>query len=304
LLDSLLQEILLIFFRFHSLVMNPSRSNISKDVISRNTKPNIFGQFGSLVEASGVKQVDTGLTKDKKKKGKKKVFPAQKCNEMSFKFEGLTWEQVSTLGEDDQMEHMLYDNVSSKEALSKQVSGQNKYDQKVAMEKSKLDVQPPGNHFRQEEKESQIQDRGLVDLENKIREKKQSLVATKMHYGKLLEAASAEYVEITRKIELLKAEGTKSCSELEKEIALLATEISAKKIKVNPGKTIERCLECPVCMDVCKPPTQVWQCPEGHIICGSCVSKPGLKICPQCRTSLAGRLSRNRALEELARKML
>jgi len=284
--------------------MNPSRSNNSKDVISRNTKPNIFGQFGSLVEASGVKQVDTGLTKDKKKKAKKKVSSAQKCNEISFKFEGLSEEQVSTLGEDDQMEYMLY--VSSKEALSKQVSRQNKYDKdlKVAMEKSKLDVQLPDIHFQQEEKESQIQDRGLVDLENKIREKKQSLVATKMHYGKLLEAASAEYVEITRKIELLKAEGTKSCSELEKEIALLATEISAKKIKVNPGKTIERCLECPVCMDVCKPPTQVWQCPEGHIICGSCVSKPGLKICPQCRTSLAGRLSRNRALEELARKML
>lgn len=284
--------------------MHPSRNN-TKDVLSRNTKPNIFGQFASLAEASNVKQVDSDivLTKDKKKKGKKKVSSAQKCDEKAFKFAGLTGEQVASLGEDEQMEYMLY--VSSKEALSK-VTGQKKYDKdlKVAMEKSKQDLELPNIHFHQEGKESQIEDRELIDLESKIKEKERSLVATKMHFGKLLESASAEYVQITCKIEQLKAEGTKSCKELEKEIALLATEISTKKKSVNPEKTIERCLECPVCMEVCKPPTQVWQCPEGHIICGSCVSKPGLKICPQCRISLAGRLSRNRALEELARKML
>ena len=64
---------------------------------------------------------------------------------------------------------------------------------------------------------------------------------------------------------------------------------------------------------------QVWQCPEGHIICGSCADRPELLVCPQCRVSLAGMLSRsdlllvtvlshllpcfrNRALEDLSRR--
>ena len=37
-------------------------------------------------------------------------------------------------------------------------------------------------------------------------------------------------------------------------------------------------------------------------MCGDCAERPELEICPQCRVVLAGRLSRNRALEQLARK--
>ena len=37
-------------------------------------------------------------------------------------------------------------------------------------------------------------------------------------------------------------------------------------------------------------------------MCGDCTERPELEICPRCRVVLAGRLSRNRALEELARK--
>jgi hypothetical protein len=41
--------------------------------------------------------------------------------------------------------------------------------------------------------------------------------------------------------------------------------------------------ECPVCLDVCKPPKQIMQCPEGHIMCKTCADNPQMKICPQCR---------------------
>ena len=37
-------------------------------------------------------------------------------------------------------------------------------------------------------------------------------------------------------------------------------------------------------------------------MCGDCAERPELEICPQCRVVLAGRLSRNRALEELPGK--
>lgn len=46
----------------------------------------------------------------------------------------------------------------------------------------------------------------------------------------------------------------------------------------------------------------MWQCLEGHVICGSCLDRPELRVCPQCRVSLTGQLIRNRALEDLARK--
>ena len=68
------------------------------------------------------------------------------------------------------------------------------------------------------------------------------------------------------------------------------------------GTDLEELLLCPVCLDIAKPPLQVWQCPEGHIICGSCADRPELLVCPQCRVSLAGMLSRNRALEDLSRR--
>ena len=37
-------------------------------------------------------------------------------------------------------------------------------------------------------------------------------------------------------------------------------------------------------------------------MCGYCADRPELTICPQCRVPLSGNMSRNRALEELARR--
>ena len=56
-------------------------------------------------------------------------------------------------------------------------------------------------------------------------------------------------------------------------------------------------LECPVCRAGVQ--GQVFQCHEGHVMCGPCRSR--LRTCPVCRTSLGRILIRNRALERLAR---
>ena len=37
-------------------------------------------------------------------------------------------------------------------------------------------------------------------------------------------------------------------------------------------------------------------------MCGYCADRPELTICPQCRVPLSGNMSRNRVLEELARR--
>lgn len=59
----------------------------------------------------------------------------------------------------------------------------------------------------------------------------------------------------------------------------------------KPGKgknpqQLSALMECPVCLDISLP---VYQCGNGHIICGSCWEALIAKICPTCRIPI-GRL--------------
>lgn len=42
-------------------------------------------------------------------------------------------------------------------------------------------------------------------------------------------------------------------------------------------------LECPVCLELMKPPTKIWMCPISHIICEPCINKLEGRFCPTCR---------------------
>ena len=70
-----------------------------------------------------------------------------------------------------------------------------------------------------------------------------------------------------------------------------------KKAKSAELREVERELECPVCMEVSRPP--IYQCEEGHIICSSC--KPLLKVCPHnCGQKYSEPAIRCRFAEKLA----
>lgn len=60
-----------------------------------------------------------------------------------------------------------------------------------------------------------------------------------------------------------------------------------------------RCLECPVCWIL--PVGQViFQCNNGHVLCGQCLGKIEDARCPQCRVSMTEKkLRRNIALENV-----
>ena len=45
---------------------------------------------------------------------------------------------------------------------------------------------------------------------------------------------------------------------------------------------LEQELQCCACSHVCAPPSLIFQCPEGDLICGTCRDS-GLKSCPSCR---------------------
>ena len=65
---------------------------------------------------------------------------------------------------------------------------------------------------------------------------------------------------------------------------------------------LETELQCGGCGRVCAPPRQIFQCPEGDLLCEDC-RDPGPLTCPVCSCHLApGLLSRNKVLENIARK--
>ena len=75
---------------------------------------------------------------------------------------------------------------------------------------------------------------------------------------------------------------------LEKEMKLEDNKKDGKD-STAPVSRPPSCLECPVCLEVMKPPTKIIQCKgtgEGaeHFVCEECTKKPGVEICPSCKT--------------------
>lgn len=62
------------------------------------------------------------------------------------------------------------------------------------------------------------------------------------------------------------------------------------------GLDMESELECPICFELARPP--IFQCPEGHILCGSC--RPRVTRCPVCRFVFKGPDIRNRFIEKMS----
>jgi len=47
--------------------------------------------------------------------------------------------------------------------------------------------------------------------------------------------------------------------------------------------------ECPVCFERMAPPTRIFQCRNGHLVCEACRSQLSPCICPRCREGIVGR---------------
>ena len=60
----------------------------------------------------------------------------------------------------------------------------------------------------------------------------------------------------------------------------------------------EHMLECPVCFEEMLPPVRIFNCPNGHVICGSC--KKSVSLCTHCRMEYCGRAT---AMEQLLRSI-
>ena len=82
------------------------------------------------------------------------------------------------------------------------------------------------------------------------------------------------------------------------EYAVLAPPPCERNASDEEIRELEEELECPVCMDISRPP--IYQCEEGHIICSTC--KPLLTNCPHCAKSYSNPVIRCRFGEKLSEK--
>ena len=61
--------------------------------------------------------------------------------------------------------------------------------------------------------------------------------------------------------------------------------------------------ECPLCMVLMRPPKQIYQCPEGHLVCSDCRPQVRDNLCASCR-SPQGYSSRCRYIEDIVKKKM
>ena len=70
--------------------------------------------------------------------------------------------------------------------------------------------------------------------------------------------------------------------ELEKDMGLIGEGMkSAKDTGMEAAKSQ---LECPVCLEMMKPPTKIWMCPQTHLVCEECREGMVNNVCPTCRS--------------------
>ena len=148
-----------------------------------------------------------------------------------------------------------------------------------------------------------------VKSEEKLREERRAALRNIDSHRERKEAEVNLMEEKVRVLErnLTELAAKKAQLELEREAKLreLAEQLEKAErksvLQTTSQSHEEHWFGCPVCLLLLKPPIRIFQCPEGHILCEECKENPAMVHCPQCRCSLEGQCSRNRALEEVAR---
>nr|ACO15158.1 E3 ubiquitin-protein ligase Siah1 [Caligus clemensi] len=175
-------------------------------------------------------------------------------------------------------------------------------DQKTEIESSINTIESHYEHILEEttteltEIESSI--RGKNQLVEKLQEEILSMNVRKEVLNEEIESLHNSHGESLKKFEEI-------VSGLDGDISKYSVLVPVERKKsIAPGsslheeelKEIEGELECPVCMDISRPP--IYQCEEGHIICSTC--KPLLTNCPHCATKYSEPAIRCRFAEKLS----
>jgi len=134
-------------------------------------------------------------------------------------------------------------------------------------------------------------------LENVVEKLELLQAVTKKHHS-----LKKSYESTKQKLNSIENEmTTQNCKKVSicKDVAKLISEDDHQKQKITSLRKKSKTLfECPVCFNDYLPGQEIYQCPQGHLLCGDC-KNICLVSCPQCRCSIQNVSIRNRALEEM-----
>jgi len=74
-------------------------------------------------------------------------------------------------------------------------------------------------------------------------------------------------------------------------------------LKATGIPSVEIIPECPVCVKQMRAPVQIFSCPNGHLVCGSCKPQIVRNKCAECRSQYMGRASVVENMVRIAMKM-
>merc|ERR1719508_424971 len=73
---------------------------------------------------------------------------------------------------------------------------------------------------------------------------------------------------------------------------------SPRTLPLVPPSTSSLVPECPVCLEGMPPPMNIFNCPNGHFVCGNCKTK--VANCPKCFEPVMGRAT---GMEQMLRTL-
>ena len=99
----------------------------------------------------------------------------------------------------------------------------------------------------------------------------------------MLECNYLDYVEdLKKEIELLENEKDNMSAPID----LIFNYLHTGPVKTNQVTELESELECFKCGLICKPPSKIYQCPEGDLLCQNCKDRiESIAVCQSVRTN-------------------
>jgi len=122
----------------------------------------------------------------------------------------------------------------------------------------------------------------------------------KKENSKLKESQNCQMDELVAKHEEEVDENRKNYSKSMKMKQKLQEELQSRLASVLPNPT-SFIPECYVCLERMKPPLEIMNCNNGHLVCSDCFPKLQVKNCGQCNSAINGRAT---AMEQMVRQLL
>ena len=111
---------------------------------------------------------------------------------------------------------------------------------------------------------AELEEKEISDLKTKLGERRNNFEKERTHFKfkreetqKEIDNLESQLFAAQQKMTNLKKEEEIVLRSLQSEISTLSHDIDKRRIKEIKGLDVVGCLDCPVCLDICKPPLQV-----------------------------------------------